>query len=70
MSRAGEAGVFPDPIASPNGFPFKVLQMEDTHSVTAIYEKRERVCDLKYLHHAYKTSDSSIRCFFWTVSLF
>ena len=38
MSQAGTAEVFTDPVASPTGFPFKVLQMEDTHSDAATYE--------------------------------
>ncbi len=32
MSRAGTARVFTDPIASPTGFPFKVVQMPGTLS--------------------------------------
>ncbi len=64
MSRKGMAKVFTDPIASPTGFPFKVLQMEDTHSDTATYEKRARICDLGYLRHAYKKPDGKLgwRC--------
>ncbi|MCK4873696.1 MAG: nitronate monooxygenase [Phycisphaerales bacterium] len=64
MSLAGEARVFTDPIASPTGFPFKVLQMEDTHSDDATYEKRARICDLSYLRHAYKKPDGTLgwRC--------
>ncbi|MCH8270754.1 MAG: nitronate monooxygenase, partial [Planctomycetes bacterium] len=37
MSRTGEARVYTDPIASPTGFPFKVVQMEDTHSDAVTY---------------------------------
>jgi nitronate monooxygenase len=64
MSRAGTARVFTDPIASPTGFPFKVLQMEDTNSDSATYEKRARICDLGYLRHAYKKADGTLgwRC--------
>jgi nitronate monooxygenase len=64
MSRAGAARVFTDPIASPTGFPFKVVQMEDTHSDAATYEKRTRICDLSYLRHAYKKPDGTLgwRC--------
>jgi nitronate monooxygenase len=54
MSRNGTARVFTDPVASPTGFPFKVLQMEGTFSDSAIAEKRARICDLSYLRHAYK----------------
>ncbi len=64
MSRAGEARVFTDPIASPTGFPFKVVQMEDTHSDATTYENRSRICDLSYLRHAYKKPDGTLgwRC--------
>ncbi len=64
MSRTGAARVFTDPTASPTGFPFKVLQMEDTHSDSATYEKRVRSCDLGYLRHAYKKPDGTLgwRC--------
>jgi nitronate monooxygenase len=64
MSHTGGARVFADPIASPTGFPFKVLQMEDTHSDSTTYEKRTRICDLGYLRHAYKRSDGTLgwRC--------
>ena len=64
MSRRGEARVFTDPIASPTGFPFKVLQMENTGSESTTYEKRARICDLSYLRHAYKKADGTLgwRC--------
>jgi nitronate monooxygenase len=64
MSRAGEARVVTDPVASPTGFPFKVLQMEATHSDSSTYEKRTRICDLGYLRHAYKKADGTLgwRC--------
>lgn len=64
MSRSGQAQVFTDPVASPTGFPFKVLEMENTHSDTEIYEKRARICDLGYLRHAYKMPNGKVgwRC--------
>lgn len=64
MSRNGDARVFTDPIASPTGFPFKVVQMEGTLSEQALYQERERVCDLGYLRSAYARDDGSIgwRC--------
>ncbi len=64
MSRTGEAKIFTDPVASPTGFPFKVVQMPDTNSDAAEYEKRTRICDLGYLRHAYKTEAGTIgwRC--------
>jgi nitronate monooxygenase len=64
MIREGEARVFTDPVASPTGFPFKVLQVTRTHSDAATYDDRTRVCDLGYLRHAYKKPDGTIgwRC--------
>jgi len=64
MSRNGEAKIFTDPVASPTGFPFKVLQMEETQSELATYERRSRICDLGYLRHAYTKSDGALgwRC--------
>ena len=62
--RAGNTRVFTDPVASPTGFPFKVLQMQDTVSDSARYVARERVCDLGYLRHAYRKPDGTVgyRC--------
>jgi nitronate monooxygenase len=64
MSRIGVAEVFTDPVASPTGFPFKVVQLEDSISDSAKYEERTRICDLGYLRHAYKKPDGSLgwRC--------
>ncbi len=61
---AGNARVFTDPVASPTGFPFKVLQMEETVSDAARYAARERICDLGYLRHAYRKPDGTVgyRC--------
>ncbi len=64
MSRVGEARVFTDPVASPTGFPFKVLQMAETVSEVGEYEGRKRICDLGYLRHGYKKEDGKLgwRC--------
>jgi nitronate monooxygenase len=64
MSRAGKAHVFTDPVASPTGFPFKVLEMDGTNSDAGQYEQRTRICDLGYLRHAYRKEDGSLgwRC--------
>ena len=64
MSRSGEIEVFTDPIASPTGFPFKVVLAEDTISGTTTFAERVRTCDLGYLRHAYKTTDGTLgwRC--------
>ena len=63
-SRTREARVFVDPIASPTGFPFKVVQMENTLSDSTAYERRARICDLGYLRHAYKKPNGTLgwRC--------
>ncbi len=59
MSRAGTARVFTDPIASPTGFPFKVVQMEGTLSHAGQYAARTRICDLGYLRHLYRKPDGT-----------
>ncbi len=51
---AGTADVYTDGRASPTGFPFKVVALDDSMSEQASYEKRQRVCDLGYLRTAYK----------------
>lgn len=63
-SREGKARVFTDPVASPAGFPFKVVQVEGTLSDKEPYQARRRVCDLGYLRHAYEKEDGAIgwRC--------
>ena len=64
LSRAGQARVYTDPVASPTGFPFKVLQLDETLSVATVYAARERVCDLGYLRQVYRKPDGTIgyRC--------
>jgi NAD(P)H-dependent flavin oxidoreductase YrpB (nitropropane dioxygenase family) len=64
LSRAGEARVFTDPLASPTGFPFKVVQLAGTASDTEANLRRTRLCDLGYLRHAYRKADGTVgyRC--------
>jgi NAD(P)H-dependent flavin oxidoreductase YrpB (nitropropane dioxygenase family) len=64
LSREGRAGVFTDPVASPTGFPFKVVRMEGTLSEQADYQARTRICDLGYLRHVYRKPDGTVgyRC--------
>ena len=64
LIRSGQACVFTDPLASPTGYPFKVLRMAGTISESELYERRVRVCDLGYLRHLYRQSDGTIgyRC--------
>jgi len=60
----GQAQVRTDPIASPSGFPFKVVQLDGTASDASVYDARPRVCDLGYLREAYRTPDGRVdfRC--------
>ncbi|NIY09627.1 MAG: hypothetical protein GWN02_15660 [Gemmatimonadetes bacterium] len=53
-----------DPVASPTGFPFKVVRAEGTLSEADPYQARQRVCDLGYLRTAYKRDDGRLgyRC--------
>jgi nitronate monooxygenase len=64
LSRAGQARVVTDPVASPTGFPFKVAQLQETLSNAANYNARSRICDLGYLRHLYRKPDGDIgyRC--------
>jgi nitronate monooxygenase len=56
---AGPAAVRTDPLASPTGFPFKVLQVPETLSEAAVYARRRRICDLGYLRQVYRRPDDS-----------
>jgi NAD(P)H-dependent flavin oxidoreductase YrpB (nitropropane dioxygenase family) len=64
LSREGKLRVFTDPLASPTGFPFKVVQLPGTLSDAKLLPLRERLCDLGYLRHAYRKPDGTIgyRC--------
>lgn len=59
LSRAESLRVFTDPLASPTGFPFKVLQLLGTLSDDVRYFARERLCDLGYLREAYRMADGT-----------
>jgi nitronate monooxygenase len=50
--------------ASPTGFPFKVVQLGGTMSSDAVYQARERVCDLGYLRTAFRMDNGRVgyRC--------
>ncbi|NQV07551.1 nitronate monooxygenase, partial [bacterium] len=58
-SKQRTASVFTDPIASPTGFPFKVVQLGGTLADEDVYEKRDRICDLGYLRTAYVGDDGA-----------
>jgi len=63
-SKRGSLKVFTDPLASPTGYPFKVLELTNTLSDRQVYEERDRLCDLGYLREAYAKEDGSVgfRC--------
>ncbi|HSJ28375.1 MAG TPA: nitronate monooxygenase, partial [Acidimicrobiia bacterium] len=64
MSRDNEVSLVTDPVASPTGFPFKVVQIAGTLSDDERYESRDRKCDLGYLRTAYRDHEGKIgwRC--------
>jgi len=68
----GGARVFTDPLASPTGFPFKVVDVEGSLSEESEYASRPRICDLGYLREAFRTADGGIdyRCAAEPVSLY
>ena len=72
LVKNGQARVFTDRLASPTGFPFKVVQLEGTSSEQQVYEARPRICDLGYLRETYRKEDGSIdyRCPGEPVSLY
>ena len=57
----GEIDVFTDPLASPTGYPFKVVHWSGE---PAAQHERERVCDMGYLRVAYRTPEGRVdyRC--------
>jgi NAD(P)H-dependent flavin oxidoreductase YrpB (nitropropane dioxygenase family) len=57
----GEVDVFTDPLASPTGYPFKVVRWPADPSQGV---ERERLCDLGYLRVAYRkpSGDIGYRC--------
>lgn len=64
LARAGHADVFTDPLASPTGFPFKVVRLAESMSEPEFYERRTRICDVGYLRQAYRRPDGKVgyRC--------
>jgi nitronate monooxygenase len=62
--RRGDLRVRTDALASPTGFPFKVASLAGTIADPAVYECRERVCDLGVLRETYQKPDGTIgfRC--------
>ncbi len=63
-SRGHHLDVFTDPLASPTGYPFKVLRLEGTASEPGVIADRRRLCDLGYLRRAYRKPNGQLgyRC--------
>lgn len=63
-SFAGDIRVMANPLVSPSGFPFQVVDLEGSLSDPDVYGARKRSCSLGYLVEAYKTTkgDISFRC--------
>jgi len=62
--KNNKANVKTDPLASPTGFPFKVVDLEGTIGVKEIGDSRKRICDLGYLREPFKKENGQIgyRC--------
>ncbi|KAB2641823.1 MAG: nitronate monooxygenase [Verrucomicrobia bacterium] len=63
-SRRGVLRVFTDPVASPTGFPFKIIQGGPDTTIPVCGEGRTRICDLGYLRHLFRKPDGNVgyRC--------
>jgi NAD(P)H-dependent flavin oxidoreductase YrpB (nitropropane dioxygenase family) len=59
IKSGGHLNVFTDPLASPSGFPFKVVELEGTLGDGLVAENRPRKCDLGYLRRIFKKADGS-----------
>jgi NAD(P)H-dependent flavin oxidoreductase YrpB (nitropropane dioxygenase family) len=64
LGRANQLKVFTDPLISPTGFPFKVVQLAGTLSDSSSRSQRSRRCDLGFLRRAYRRADGTFgyRC--------
>ncbi len=62
--RRGDLKIRTEAAASPTGFPFKVAQVAGSIADPAVYQHRERVCDLGVLRETYQKPDGSVgfRC--------
>lgn len=60
----GNVSVFTDPRASSSGYPFKVVELEQSLSENEVFQNRQRICDLGYLRTPYKTAEGGVvfRC--------
>lgn len=64
LRHTADLRVRTDPLASPTGFPFKVLSLLGTISEEATFLARTRLCDLGYLREVFRKADGSFgyRC--------
>jgi NAD(P)H-dependent flavin oxidoreductase YrpB (nitropropane dioxygenase family) len=64
MSYSGDIGIMANPVVSPSGFPFQVVDVEGSLSDPEVFAARRRSCSLGYLVDAYKTTRGGIgfRC--------
>ena len=62
--KKGLGRVRTDPLASPTGFPFKVVELEGTNGTIETSLERKRICDLGYLREPYRKENGNIgyRC--------
>jgi nitronate monooxygenase len=62
--QEGTAHIKTDPVASPTGFPFKVISIPGSLSEDEVYAYRQRMCDLGYLREAYELPNGTVawRC--------
>lgn len=62
--KSGDLKIHTNATASPTGFPFKVAQVKGSIADPAVYQERERVCDLGVLRETYQKPDGGIgfRC--------
>jgi nitronate monooxygenase len=60
----GSMSVRTDPVASPTGFPFKLVELDGTIAEVEVAEARPRKCDVGYLREAYAKEDGELgyRC--------
>ena len=63
-ARAGTADIFTDPLASPTGFPIKIMRLDGSLSDAPCYDERPRICDVGFLRRPFLNKDGNIayRC--------
>ena len=60
MLSNGDVQVHTDPVALPTGFPFKVLQLDNTLASKEEYDMHPHVCNLGYLQMPYVHPDGKV----------